>query len=132
MENIDIAIGAVSLVALLSVWTSLKTKSPRFPLPPGPPQIPFLGNALHIDITEPHVTYTQWGHQYGSSSLVNTFTVSTEACPSPLRHVGDIIYSRLLGQDYIIVNSEKVARALSDTRRSAVYADRPKFAIYKL
>jgi hypothetical protein len=46
--------------------------------------------------------------------------------------VGDIIYSQLLGQDYVIVNSEKVARALSDTRRSVVYADRPILSIYKL
>ena len=77
IENIDLAIGAVSLVTLLSVWTS-KTKSPRLPLPPGPPQIPFLGNALDIDITEPHITYTEWGHQYGLSFLVNTFAASIE------------------------------------------------------
>ncbi|KAJ8596621.1 CyP450 monooxygenase [Rhizopogon salebrosus TDB-379] len=108
MDNIVLAIGAVSLVTLLSVWLS-KTTSPSLPLPPGPRRIPFLGNALDIDINEPHVTYTQWGRQYG-----------------------DIIYSRLLGQDYIIVNSEKVARALADTRRSVVYADRPILSIYKL
>jgi len=46
--------------------------------------------------------------------------------------VGDIIYSQLLGQDYIIVNSETVAKALSDARRSVIYADRPKLSIYKL
>ncbi|OJA09869.1 hypothetical protein AZE42_06267 [Rhizopogon vesiculosus] len=104
-----IAIGTASLVAfkLLSVWP-LKTKSYSLPLPPGPRRIPFLGNALDIDISEPHVTYTQWGHQYG-----------------------DVIYSQLLGQDYIIVGSEKVARTLSDTR-SAVYADRPILSIYEL
>ncbi|OAX44082.1 cytochrome P450 [Rhizopogon vinicolor AM-OR11-026] len=108
MDTIVIAIGAVSLVALLSVWKS-KTKSSSLSLPPGPPRIPFLGNVLDIDMTEPHVTYAQWGHQYG-----------------------DVIYSRLLGQDYIIVNSEKVARALSDAGRSTMYAGRPQFSIYKL
>ncbi|KAJ8588852.1 cytochrome P450 [Rhizopogon salebrosus TDB-379] len=107
MDNIVIAIGALSLVALLSVWMS-KTTSSSLPLPPGPRRIPFLGNALDISPTEPHVTYTQWGHQYGG-----------------------VVYSRLLGQDYIIVNSEKVARMMSDTRRSAVYADRPKLSLYK-
>ncbi|OAX32461.1 cytochrome P450 [Rhizopogon vinicolor AM-OR11-026] len=107
MDAIVTAAGIVSLLALLSVWTS--KKSPGLPLPPGPPRIPFLGNALDIDITEPHATYARWGHQYG-----------------------EIIYSRLLGQDYIIVNSEKVARTLSDTRRSAVYAGRPQLSIYKL
>ncbi|OAX32460.1 cytochrome P450, partial [Rhizopogon vinicolor AM-OR11-026] len=104
---VTVAAGIVFLLALLSVWKSKKSSS--LPLPPGPPRIPFLGNALDIDISEPHVTYTRWGHQYG-----------------------DIIYSRLLGQDYIIVNSEKVARTLSDTRRSAVHASRPQLSIYKL
>ena len=69
--DIILAIGAASLVTLLFVWTS-KTKSSSLPLPPGPPRIPFLGNALDIDITAPHVTYTQWGHQYGL--LLNLFT----------------------------------------------------------
>jgi hypothetical protein len=76
MDVIVIAIGAVSLVALLFVWKS-KTKSPSLPLPPGPRQIPFLGNALDIDTDKPHVTYTQWGHQYGLSS--NSFTALAEA-----------------------------------------------------
>jgi len=66
MGTILIAIGAASLVALLAIWTS-KTKSSSLPLPPGPPRIPFFGNALDIDITEPHVTYAQWGRQYGLS-----------------------------------------------------------------
>jgi len=37
---------------------------------------------------------------------------------------GDIFYSRLLGQDLIIINSESVARELLE-RRSAIYSDRP-------
>jgi hypothetical protein len=43
------------------------------------------------------------------------------------RRVGDIIYSRLLGQDYM-----KVARTLSDARHSVVYADRPMLSIFEL
>jgi hypothetical protein len=75
--TVVITIGAVSLVALLSVWTS-RTKSTSLPLPPGPRRIPFLGNALDVDITEPHLTYTQWGRQYGLSHAVNSFTAPTE------------------------------------------------------
>jgi hypothetical protein len=63
MDTIVTAAGIVLLLALLSVWTSKKL--PSLPLPPGPPRIPFLGNALDIDIAEPHVTYARWGHQYG-------------------------------------------------------------------
>jgi len=65
---------AACLIVSLLVW-SLKTKSSDLQLPPGPRQIPFLGNALSIDISKPHITYTQWGHQYGLSSAVNTFSL---------------------------------------------------------
>jgi hypothetical protein len=37
---------------------------------------------------------------------------------------GDIVYSRVLGQHIIIINSIEVARELLD-RRSAIYSDRP-------
>lgn len=37
---------------------------------------------------------------------------------------GELLYLRLLGQNFIILNSEKVARALLD-QRSSIYSDRP-------
>jgi len=37
---------------------------------------------------------------------------------------GDIIYSRLLGIDMIVINSDSVARELLN-KRSAIYSDRP-------
>ena len=38
--------------------------------------------------------------------------------------VGDLLHSRLLGKDIIIINSEKVARDLLENR-STNYSDRP-------
>ena len=38
--------------------------------------------------------------------------------------IGGLIYTRLLGKDIIIINSEKVARELLE-RRSRNYSDRP-------
>ena len=66
------------------------------------------------------------------SVLCYEYIQSIEFMVNPSPHIGDIVYSRLLGKDYIIVNSEKVARTLSDAQRSAVYADRPTLSIYKL
>ncbi|KIJ68050.1 hypothetical protein HYDPIDRAFT_83068 [Hydnomerulius pinastri MD-312] len=70
-------------------------------LPPGPPPTPTLGNIRGIDTRQPWKTYSQWGAEYG-----------------------DIIYTRLLSQDIIVINSEKVARDLLD-RRSQNYSSRP-------
>ncbi|KAG1742645.1 uncharacterized protein EDB91DRAFT_1127248, partial [Suillus paluster] len=43
------------------------------------------------------------------------------------RVLGDIAYSRILNQDVIILNSEKVARVLLE-QRSSNYSDMPRFA----
>ena len=39
-------------------------------------------------------------------------------------HAGDLVYSRLLGRDIIIINSEKIAKDLLENR-SKNYSDRP-------
>ncbi|KAG2369077.1 cytochrome P450 [Suillus spraguei] len=67
-----------------------------------------MGNFFQLNITRPWLTYTHWRKIYG-----------------------DLIYFRLLGLDFIVVNSEKVARALMD-QRSAIYSDRPFIATNKL
>ena len=48
---------------------------------------------------------------------------STSSTPSDI-HVGDIVYSRLVGKDIIIINSEKIAKDLLENR-SRNYSDRP-------
>ncbi|KAI6003405.1 cytochrome P450 [Pisolithus marmoratus] len=44
---------------------------------------------------------------------------------------GDLVYSRIFGQDFLIVNSENIARLLAD-QRSSIYSDRPHSPIYRL
>ncbi|KAH7909186.1 cytochrome P450 [Hygrophoropsis aurantiaca] len=102
-------VGAVSLATVLLIWISLysSTNVSGLPFPPGPPQLPLLGNLLDINTAEPWTTYTAWREKYG-----------------------EIVYSRLLGQDYIIINSARVAKALLD-QRSSKYSGRPVFSIKK-
>lgn len=45
------------------------------------------------------------------------------SCPLKM-FVGDLVYSRLLGKDIIIINSERVAEDLLENR-SSNYSDRP-------
>ncbi|KIK24046.1 hypothetical protein PISMIDRAFT_678527 [Pisolithus microcarpus 441] len=97
-------------VTVIGLWFAIRTAGKRsdLPYPPGPKRLPVIGNAFDIDLKEPHVTYTQWAKIYG-----------------------DIVYSRIFGQDIVIVNSERTARLLAD-QRSSIYSDRPHSPIYRL
>ncbi|KAG2074767.1 cytochrome P450 [Suillus decipiens] len=93
--------GAVLIIPLVLAWRSASKKSSLLPLPPGPRLLPFVGNAFDIDVSRPWLTYTDWKEKHG-----------------------DIVYSRLLGQHIVIINSIEIARELLD-RRSATYSERP-------
>ncbi|KAG6333943.1 hypothetical protein ID866_5140 [Astraeus odoratus] len=100
----------VSCTILIALWfmVRLARKSPGLPYPPGPKGLPIIGNALEVDLKEPHITYIKWSKIYG-----------------------DIVYSRILGRDFLIVNSEKIARILAD-QRAPIYSDRPYSPIYRM
>ncbi|KAG9318131.1 cytochrome P450 [Chiua virens] len=101
-----VAIGAV-VVAYTVTLASLKGRRRcfgGFRLPPGPPPLPLVGNILSIDPKKPWITYTDW-----------------RAC------YGDIFMIRVLKQDIIVINSEKIAKDLLE-RRSRIYSDRPYLA----
>lgn len=78
---------ACIIVAGLGLAIRITRKKSSLPYPPGPRQLPIIGNAFDIDPKQPHLTYAEWGKAYG-----------------------EIVYSRIFGQDIVIVNSEKMAR----------------------
>ncbi|KAI9571684.1 cytochrome P450 [Boletus coccyginus] len=88
-------------IVLLVAHLRKKKNAERQRLPPGPPPTPVLGNIRGIDTRHPWKTYTRWGEEYGN-----------------------IIYTRLLTQDIVVINSEKIAQDLLD-RRSQNYSSRP-------
>jgi hypothetical protein len=59
------------LFAAFAITVVLKSyfAKPKLPqgiqLPPGPPLIPILGNALAVDVSAPWITYKAWGIKYG-------------------------------------------------------------------
>ncbi|KAG2132012.1 cytochrome P450 [Suillus bovinus] len=103
--------GLEVVLAVVAISLALRTyfaKQNSDKLPPGPPLLPILGSALAVDISAPWLTYKAWGSQYG-----------------------DVVYTRLFGQDNIIINSEQVARDLLE-HRSQNYSDRPEIATNEL
>ncbi|EGN98292.1 hypothetical protein SERLA73DRAFT_91572 [Serpula lacrymans var. lacrymans S7.3] len=74
----------------------------KMPMPPGPRPWPIVGNMFSISPNEPWVTYMQWGKIYG-----------------------DLVHCRVLTRDIIILNSERLTKALLE-RRSYNYSDRPQ------
>ncbi|KZS91083.1 cytochrome P450 [Sistotremastrum niveocremeum HHB9708] len=71
------------------------------PLPPGPRQLPLIGNALDLPKSHEWYTYHEWAKQYG-----------------------DVIYLSVLGKPVIILNSHEAAVDLL-IKKAAIYSDRP-------
>ncbi|KIK95878.1 hypothetical protein PAXRUDRAFT_139741 [Paxillus rubicundulus Ve08.2h10] len=107
----------VPLLALVAVLLTVEgirklkrhSGSSRPPLPPGPKPIPFLGNVLELNTDAPYRTYAEWSRIYA----------------------GDMLYTRILNQEIIVLNSQEVAVELLE-KRSGKYSDRPLLAIADL
>ncbi|KAF8436532.1 cytochrome P450 [Boletus edulis BED1] len=99
---------ALGCLGVLYIWRrALRTRNP-YPLPPGPPGLPWVGNVIGINQDAPWLTYAGWARTYG-----------------------DLVCSRLLGQVIIIINSEKIAKDLLEIR-SRNFSDRPYFITTEL
>ncbi|KZT22559.1 cytochrome P450 [Neolentinus lepideus HHB14362 ss-1] len=105
-----LAIGAFSVFLLIvkryRYWRDVNPLG--LPYPPGPKPWPIVGNYFQVPAQHPWFTYTEWGRQYG-----------------------DIIYTRLLTEDVIIINSAKIANDLLESR-SNIYSSRPPFHMLNL
>ncbi|KAF9012110.1 cytochrome P450 [Hymenopellis radicata] len=77
------------------------TKRPKFPLPPGPPGLPLLGNLFDLPTKFDWKTYGQWADTYGPLVSASAF-----------------------GTHIVSVNTVKKANEILE-RRNAVYSSRP-------
>ncbi|OSX58687.1 hypothetical protein POSPLADRAFT_1153345 [Postia placenta MAD-698-R-SB12] len=75
--------------------------SSRSVLPPGPPQLPLLGNVHQISLEYQHKTFAEWARKYG-----------------------DLICIHAFHRPILIVSSANVARELLE-KRGGKYSDRP-------
>ncbi|KAI8974876.1 cytochrome P450 [Trametes punicea] len=91
----------VFLILLASVVFVLARKRNRRPLPPGPPGLPLIGNALDIPKEYSWLTFRDFATKYG-----------------------DVVTLRAFGSTLIILSSVEAAIELME-KRSSMYADRP-------
>jgi hypothetical protein len=63
----------IATVALYAAHTIRKVMRRRL-MPPGPPGIPVLGNALQMPTTFPWLRFTEWKDLYGMSCMPSVLT----------------------------------------------------------
>ncbi|KAL5532016.1 hypothetical protein ACEPAF_5580 [Sanghuangporus sanghuang] len=97
----------VVLILLVCSAARLLVKNRR-KLPPGPPRLPVLGNALQIPTTQAWKTFADWGKLYGP-----------------------VAFAEVLGRPMIIINSITVARDLME-RKGASFSDRPEIPVLEM
>lgn len=83
---------------LLYQWVK---KSSSFPLPPGPPRYPFIGSMLSFPREYVWLHFAKHRDIYGPISSLS-----------------------FLGQNFVIINEQKIAEDLLNGR-SSIYSDRP-------
>ena len=84
---------------------ALRRKRRRLPLPPGPRQLPVVGNLYQIPDINPWRTFKEWHQKYGPIISVKTGSTIT-----------------------IILGSHKAARDLLE-KRSSIYSSRPHLVL---
>ncbi|KAJ7841936.1 cytochrome P450 [Mycena olivaceomarginata] len=101
------SIGLEGLIGLLFLFFYLQFHTGRTNRPPGPWQLPIIGN-LHEIRKLPWLTFTKWTRRYGPIFQIN-----------------------IAGQNTIVLGNHEAAADLLD-RRSRIYSDRPRNIVTRI
>jgi hypothetical protein len=66
---VDIVLLVALIVSLATVYLYNRKPKPSHPLPPGPPQAFFYGNARDVPAVHKEIKFAEWGKKYGTFFL---------------------------------------------------------------
>ena len=119
---------ALVAVAVTLILQEVNTRRKRAHNPPGPPPLPFIGNAFDVPPGHPGRGFYELSKKHGASDSVDT---SSTVPPCLCSLTGDLVYLSTLGQSILVIGSYKVARELLD-KKSGNYSDRPQSVMINL
>ena len=90
------------------------------PLPPGPKGYPLIGSLFDMPIDKPWLVYDEWSKTYGKSTIIVSILFQRFSFL-----IGDMIYFKALGHQFLILNSFERTTDLLE-KRSSNYSDRPR------
>ena len=95
------ALGMLLITALR--FGGLLPRRRKLPLPPGPPGLPLIGNALDVPAEESWWKYKEWSGQYGQCYSHSLLAIEARTEKPSAPPGSDVIYLNLLGQDIIVL-----------------------------
>ncbi|VDC05972.1 unnamed protein product [Peniophora sp. CBMAI 1063] len=119
-EHTVLAVGLSAGISL--ILTVRYLNSPWRKLPPGPPGMPILGNALQL-MGDQWLQFSAWRQEYGMHSvLLLAFNKML------MVRIGDIMYLNAMGQPMIVLSNPAITAELLE-RRASIYSDRPTLIV---
>ena len=126
MDLASISPGSLTLtfICALLLFVSTTRRRQKLLLPPGPPRLPIIGNALDIPSKNMGTILRGLSAKYGEHFFI-CFV------PSMMRTaahnvVGDVVYLEVFGQPMVLLGTHDAAKDLLE-RRSSKYSDKPPF-----
>lgn len=76
-------VGTLALGCIVVAYTAKRAFASRtsYPLPPGPPGLPWVGNVIGIDAGAPWKTYAEWAQTYGGLQHVQFYIIYSTRYP---------------------------------------------------
>ena len=118
-------------IAATLLFHEVQTRRKRAHNPPGPPPLPFIGNALDVPAGHPGRAYHEMSKKYGALNLRGPCPCFFPSHDALFKSEGELVYLNALGQPMLVIGSYKAARDLLD-KKSSNYSDRPQSVMINL
>lgn len=121
---IPLLVSSAVVIAALWIVKSLATRA-NSKRPPGPPRLPFIGNALQIPTKSVWLYYTELSRIYGTPCRCSS-TYALIACSRI--QLGDVVYLSAFGQSILVLNSLEANTDLL-VKKATISSGRPSLTM---